>query len=105
MNTRRSDVLNRSCKRFVVDPLAIGIVPRWRKRLMQGQPFLRLLDTIVVKFVVGLARLKRREKITADTFRKLAGINGHASDRHTLFVVQTWAGDKRAKKERMSDAL
>ena len=60
---------------------AIGVVARWRVCLVQREPFLGLLDAIVVKLVIHLSRTQRLQQIAAHSFRKLAGVNGDVGNR------------------------
>jgi len=43
--------------------------------LMQREPFLRLLDAVVVEFVVYFPRAERFEQIAPDVFWKLAFVD------------------------------
>ncbi len=42
---------------------------------MQGEPFLRLLDTVIVKLVIHLSSPQRVQQISPHIFRKLARMN------------------------------
>ena len=60
---------------MVVSRQAIFIVTRGRVRFVQREPFLGLLDAVVMKFVVHAASAQRGEKVAPDIFRELAAVN------------------------------
>src|SRR5690349_10999967 len=68
---------------------------------MQREPFLSLLDAVVVKFVVHAPRAQRREQVTPDVLRKLTAMNQDVGDRrHPLVVAETRRWDKSALRLR-----
>ena len=75
MNPLGPDFFRRSRKTLFVNHPAIRVVPRRRVSLMQRQPFLRLLDAVVVELVVHAPRAERFQQITTDSFWKLASVN------------------------------
>ena len=57
---------------------------------VQRQPFLRLLDAVVMKFVINLPRAERSKEIVADFIRKLTGVNPNVrSTIHEYFFRPT----------------
>ena len=62
-------------ERPVISCRAVHAVAGWRIDLVQREPFLRLLDTVIMKLVVHLPRAQGREQVVPDVFRKLAGMN------------------------------
>src|SRR6185312_1609983 len=64
--------------------------------LVQSEPFLGLLDAVVVKFVIHGARAERVQQIATDFFRKLAGVNGHVNERHEIVFADNYGELKRA---------
>jgi hypothetical protein len=62
---------------------------------MQRQPFLRLLDAVVMKFVIHPSRAQRVQQIASHSSGKLAVMNGYVSGRrHPLFVAEMCLQDK-----------
>ena len=81
MNTRGFDFFSGSLESLSVNSPAISIVARWRIRLVQCEPFLGLLDAVVMELVVHPPRAQRLQQIAPDLFRKLAGVNPDAGNR------------------------
>src|SRR5947208_5062375 len=82
MNVVGLQLLAGGLKRSIVSPSAIGVRARWGVSLMQGQPFLGLLDAIVMKLVVHLPGTQRFQQIVSDLVRKLARVNRDVSGNH-----------------------
>ena len=88
VNLLRLDLLRRSRKTIFINRPAIGIIPSWRICLVQCEPFLRLLDAVVMELVVHAPRAQRFQQVTPDSFGKLAAVNrgagcgGHSEPPH-----------------------
>ena len=81
MDGRRGDVLGGSGEAEVIGRGAIGIGARRGEGLVKGEPFLGLLDAVVVELVIDLARAEGVEEIAPDIFRELAGMDGYGGNR------------------------
>ena len=70
----------RRLEAFLINGLAVPVVPRRRIRLVQRQPLLRLFDAVVVKLVIDPSCAQRFQQIAPDLFRELARVNDHVGD-------------------------
>ncbi len=92
--TRRDPVCGRP-KGIVVGRRAVDVVLRRRTRVVQGEPFLGLLDAVVKEFVVQLKRLQRSQQVAPDIFGKLAGMDGDVDQgAHEPFLAENNRQDK-----------
>ena len=88
VNLLRLDFLGGGRKTVFVNRPAIRVVARRRIRLVQREPFLRLLDAVVMELVVHAPRAERCEQVAPDSVGELAFVNcdagggGHSEPPH-----------------------
>lgn len=95
MDGGRSETWRGSGETGVVNRGAISIGAGGRIGLVEGEPFPGLFDAVVMELVVDLTGAEGLKQIVADSFRELAGMNGHMGDgRHARLLPQPGAEHK-----------